>query len=127
MEVSRVYYAPPPPPMPGGGEVPVQVEVAAAPAQPVPLQPVPAQAEPEQLPDQPSGVQLERAVAELNSSLAIHARHMSIGNHAATGRTMVTVYNTETAEVIREIPPQRVLDAHASLLEMAGLLMDRRG
>jgi flagellar protein FlaG len=52
---------------------------------------------------------------------------MSIGHHEATGRTMVTVYNTDTTEVIREIPPERVLDAHASLLEMAGLFMDKRG
>ena len=33
----------------------------------------------------------------------------------------------ETNEAVREIPPQRVLDAHASLLELAGLFMDTRG
>jgi flagellar protein FlaG len=52
---------------------------------------------------------------------------MSIDTHAATGRIMVAVYDTNTTEVIREIPPERVLDAHASLLEMAGLILDRRG
>jgi flagellar protein FlaG len=103
----------------------VQVEFAQTPA---PLTPPVVQPEADHAPETAvQGAQLERAVTELNSSLAIHARHMSIGNHAATGRTMVTVYNTETSEVIREIPPQRVLDAHASLLEMAGLLIDRRG
>ena len=73
------------------------------------------------------GADLQRAVTGLNRSLSLHQRHMSVATHEATRRTMVTVYNTDTREVIREIPPERVLDAHASLLEMAGLLMDTRG
>jgi flagellar protein FlaG len=76
---------------------------------------------------QRSEVKLERAVAELNQSLASYARHMSISMHQATGRAMVTVYNTDTREIIREIPPEKVLDAHASLMEIAGLFVDTRG
>jgi len=74
-----------------------------------------------------AAVRLERAVTELNRSMSHHQRHMSIGIHEATGRTIVSVYNSETSEVIREFPPERVLDAHASLMELAGLFMDRRG
>jgi flagellar protein FlaG len=74
-----------------------------------------------------SEAKLERAVDELNKSLATYMRHMSINMHQATGRVMVTVYNSDTREVIREIPPEKVLDAHASLMEMAGLLVDKKG
>ena len=126
MEVNRVTYAPPPPlptPVAAPAEpAPAPVEILSAPM-PVPP-PVPAN---EAEAPERTGQRLERAVTELNRSLSPYQRHMSIGHHEAANRTMVTVYNTETNEVIREIPPERVLDAHASLLEMAGLLMDRRG
>jgi flagellar protein FlaG len=70
---------------------------------------------------------LRRAVGEINASMATHGRHLSIEFHEPTGRRMVTVYDSETNEAIREIPPQRVLDAHANLLELAGLFVDSRG
>ena len=70
---------------------------------------------------------LQRAIMEINSSLASHGRHLSVQMHQVTGRQMVTVYNSETNEIVREIPPARVLDAHANVLAMAGLLMDTRG
>ena len=70
---------------------------------------------------------LIRAVKAVNTSLAPDMRHISINFHQPTGRTMVTVYDSETNQAIREIPPEKVLDAHAGLLELAGLLMDARG
>jgi flagellar protein FlaG len=70
---------------------------------------------------------LSRAVSAINTSISSHSRHLSVSFHEATGRRMVTVYDSETNEAIREIPPQRVLDAHASILELAGLFVDRRG
>ena len=73
------------------------------------------------------GDALQRAVREINSSISMHDRHLSIRMHAATGRRMVTVYDSVTNDVLREIPPERVLDAHASMLEMVGLFMDTRG
>ena len=73
------------------------------------------------------GELLQRAVMEINSSIAAHGRHLSVQMHAATGRHVVTVYNSDTNEVVREIPPARVLDAHASVLAVAGLLVDTRG
>lgn len=70
---------------------------------------------------------LRRAVAAVNTSIASYMRHLSINFHEATGRNIVTVYDSETNKAIREIPPEKVLDAHASILELAGLFMDRRG
>ena len=134
MDVNRVAgYQSPPPPAPGTGEF-VAPEVVAAPV-PAPASPpvqmdvqafVAAEARgAEQRPD--STDVLNRAIGEINSSIAIHGRHLSVAFHEATGRRMVTVYDSVTNEAIREIPPQRVLDAHASILELAGLFMDTRG
>ena len=77
---------------------------------------------------QAAGVEsLRRAVAAVNTSIASHMRHLSINFHEATGRHIVTVYDSETNKAIREIPPEKVLDAHASILELAGLFVDQRG
>ena len=39
---------------------------------------------------------------------------------------MVKVVDTETKEVVREIPSEKILDILANILEMAGLLVDER-
>jgi flagellar protein FlaG len=63
----------------------------------------------------------------VNASIASYRRHLDIRVHEATGQRMVRVYNSETNDVVREIPSEQVLDAHAHLLELAGLFMDTRG
>jgi len=70
---------------------------------------------------------LQQAIDSANAALTGSGRELDIRFHEATNRTVVTVYDTETREVIREIPPERVLDAHANMLELAGLLVDTRG
>ena len=46
--------------------------------------------------------------------------------HDKTNRLMISVINTQTQEVVREIPPERVLDALGKMWEMAGILLDER-
>jgi uncharacterized FlaG/YvyC family protein len=70
---------------------------------------------------------LEQAIDSANAALTGSGRHLDIRFHEPTNRTVVTVYDTETNDVIREIPPERVLDAHANMLELAGILMDTSG
>jgi flagellar protein FlaG len=128
MDVNRVGgYAPPPP---GTGEF-----VAPTPAVPAPAPPVQIDVQAhiasetrERYESSGTGTDaLSRAVGAINTSISSHNRHLSVSFHEATGRRMVTVYDSETNEAIREIPPQRVLDAHASILELAGLFVDSRG
>lgn len=123
MDVSRINY--PPPPIIKSGDVAPPVEVE--PQVPVVVSfPSVEEAEQTRVAER-NEAKLDRAVAELNKSLTTYARHMSVSMHESTGRTMVTIYNTDTREVIREIPPQKVLDTHASLMEIAGLFVDTRG
>jgi flagellar protein FlaG len=114
MDVYRTGYAPPVPAPSSGDFTPA---AAQAPAPQV-SRPAESRAE---------GDSLRRAVDEINSSLALHRRHLGIRHHEPTNRRIVTVYDSDTNEIVREIPPERVLAAHANMLEMAGLLMDTRG
>ena len=121
MDVNRLdgtnVQAPPPPPVRGasGGPLPSPAAVAYV-------------YEPRQAEVHGAGSEsLRRAVAAVNTSIASHMRHLSINIHEPTGRHIVTVYDSETNKAIREIPPEKVLDAHASILELAGLFVDRRG
>jgi uncharacterized FlaG/YvyC family protein len=59
--------------------------------------------------------------------MATHRRHLSIRHHEPSNRRIVTVYDSDTNEAIREIPPESVLAAHANMLEMAGIFLDTRG
>ena len=69
---------------------------------------------------------VEKAIEQINKSIAPFNRHMNISVHAPTNRIMVKVIDTHNDEVIREIPPEKVLDAFAASLELAGILLDKR-
>ncbi|SHI38985.1 flagellar protein FlaG [Lutispora thermophila] len=46
--------------------------------------------------------------------------------HEGTKEIMVKVINKETQEVIREIPPEKILDMVAKMWEIAGIFVDER-
>ncbi len=46
--------------------------------------------------------------------------------HEATKQIMVKVIDKETDEVIREIPPEKILSMVAKMWEIAGLIIDER-
>lgn len=46
--------------------------------------------------------------------------------HESTKNIMVKVIDRETKAVIREIPPEKILDLVAKLWEIAGILVDER-
>lgn len=46
--------------------------------------------------------------------------------HEDTGTIMVKVKNRDTQEVIREIPPEKILNLVAALWDAAGLMVDER-
>jgi flagellar protein FlaG len=56
----------------------------------------------------------------------LHNVSLKFDLHEATGRTMVKVIDRETEEVIREFPPEKVLDLAAKMEEMLGILFDQK-
>lgn len=46
--------------------------------------------------------------------------------HETTGRTIIRVVDKETEELIREIPPEQVLNLMAKIGEMVGILFEQK-
>ncbi|HHU83371.1 MAG TPA: flagellar protein FlaG [Firmicutes bacterium] len=72
---------------------------------------------------------LEEKTGQLNRAMEIFNKRLRFEVHEETERIMVKILEKRTGntdEVIREIPPERVLDMLARLEEMIGLLIDER-
>jgi len=69
----------------------------------------------------------ENVTAQLNRYLSPFRRQMDIAVHEPTQRVMVTIKDTVEDTVIREIPPEQVLEAFVQALEFNGVLLDERG
>lgn len=69
---------------------------------------------------------INKAIEKANRTMAIEHRQLEFRIHEKTNEIMVRVVDAETMEVLREIPPEKLLDMFASMLEMAGLLVDER-
>lgn len=65
-------------------------------------------------------------IKEANKAIRIVNRELEFSVHEKTKDIIVRVIDAETKEVIREIPPEKILDLVANILEMAGLLVDER-
>lgn len=66
------------------------------------------------------------AIEKANHALISSNRALEFSVHEKTKEIMVKVIDTETKEVIREIPSEKILDMVANILEMAGILVDER-
>jgi flagellar protein FlaG len=66
------------------------------------------------------------AIEKANHALVLSNRALEFSVHEKTKEIMVKVIDTETKEVIREIPSEKILDMVANILEMAGILVDER-
>lgn len=69
----------------------------------------------------PEPVDLSRAIESLNRYLASSQRNLNFRVDEASGRTIITVVNPETNEVVRQIPPQELLEL-ARTFRQAGQL-----
>ncbi|SES85899.1 flagellar protein FlaG [Natronincola peptidivorans] len=70
--------------------------------------------------------QLVKAVGKANESFKIFNRKFDISVHEATNHVMVKVIDSSNDEVIREVPPEKVLDMVAYMMEVAGLMVDQK-
>lgn len=70
--------------------------------------------------------QLEEVVSRLNLVLEMTWYDLRFRIHRASGEVMVQVVNRDTGEVLREIPPQKILDMIAEMKRLLGMLMDKK-
>jgi len=69
---------------------------------------------------------IDGALDKINKTVRIFNRSIHFSKHEESGRLWVKVIDTETKKVIREIPPEEILEIVARLEEMVGLLVDER-
>jgi len=69
---------------------------------------------------------IKSAVDTLNKQIAMRHTNCSFKYHDDTNRISITVKDTDTDEVIREIPAEKALDMLAKAWELAGLMVDEK-
>ncbi len=69
---------------------------------------------------------VDKLLNEVNEKFKIANREFQYKVHEKTNRFIVSVKDTESGKVIREIPSEESLDFFAKMLEMAGLLVDEK-
>lgn len=70
--------------------------------------------------------ELDKAVELINEAVQMADKKLEFKVHEGTNRTMVKVIDRETDEIIREIPPEEILDLVDKMTELVGLMMDKR-
>jgi flagellar protein FlaG len=73
-----------------------------------------------------SDEQLVKAIERAIKAMQGKATNLEFSVHEQTKLIAVKVKDSETGEVIREIPPEKSLDFVAKLWEMAGIFIDEK-
>ena len=66
------------------------------------------------------------AIEKANKAISVANRKFEYSIHEKTKEIMIKVIDTDTNQVVREIPPEKILDMVAKMWEMAGLMVDER-
>lgn len=69
---------------------------------------------------------VKNAISEINKKIRPTHTQCEFKYHEATRRICITVKDSDTDEVIKEIPPEKTLDMIAKTLELAGILVDEK-
>ena len=72
------------------------------------------------------GEQLKRAVDKANNVLFKNNTHLKFQIHDKTRDVMVEIIDDETGEVLKEIPPKKIIDMMAKICEIAGVFVDEK-
>lgn len=70
--------------------------------------------------------QVNLAVEQLNKLTDAFRLSLKFAVHKETGAIVVRLIENETGDVIREIPPEKALDAVARMWQQMGLLLDEK-
>jgi flagellar protein FlaG len=65
--------------------------------------------------------EVQQAVEDINDHFQSMGRDLSFSVDKDSGRTIITVIDSETQEVVRQIPPEEVLNLALNLLDAGGV------
>lgn len=69
---------------------------------------------------------IQKAVKSMNEFLEINYRSTRFVYHEELERYYITVVDKETEEVIKEIPPKKLLDAFYEMQKLVGMIVDEK-
>lgn len=69
---------------------------------------------------------VEEAVTNLNDFIKPTRTNLKFELHDKLERYYVKVIDSETEEVVKEIPPEKMLDMYAAMAEFMGFLIDKK-
>lgn len=66
--------------------------------------------------------QLQKAIDAIQGP----PRTLEFSIHEKTNAIMIKVLNKETGDLIREVPPEKILDLAARMMEITGIIVDKK-
>ncbi|MDE7047421.1 MAG: flagellar protein FlaG [Lachnospiraceae bacterium] len=69
--------------------------------------------------------QIKKAVEKLNKNMS--SSEAVFGIHEGTNRLTIKIIDKESKEVLKELPPEKILDMIAKAWELAGIMVDEKG
>lgn len=76
--------------------------------------------------DDETKVKLQEAVDKMNQMLEVNHSTAKFKYHDGLDRYYVTVIDRDTDEVIKEIPPKKLLDAFYEMQKLFGMIIDEK-
>lgn len=70
--------------------------------------------------------ELDKALNKLNGFLKDEHTVAEYSVHETLGNIMIKIINQDTKEVIMELPPKKILDLVAKMMEMAGVIVNEK-
>jgi len=70
--------------------------------------------------------EVKTTVSKLNQFFEVERTNLKFVFHEELHEYYVTVVNPLTDEIIKEIPPKKILDFHAAMKELIGVLVDEK-
>jgi flagellar protein FlaG len=70
--------------------------------------------------------QIKDAISQANNKMKLRKTRCEFSYHEDTKRVSIKVFDRDTEEIIREIPPEESLDMIEKMWELAGLIVDEK-
>lgn len=71
-------------------------------------------------------VKVQEVVSKMNEMLKVNNSTSKFMYHEGLERFYVTVVDSQTEEVVKEIPPKKLLDAFYEMQKMLGMIVDEK-
>jgi flagellar protein FlaG len=69
---------------------------------------------------------VKEVVSKMNEMLEVNDNSSKFLYHEGLDRYYVTIVNKQTNEVVKEIPPKKLLDAFYEMQKMLGMIVDKK-